>query len=310
MKKIIISLTLATLLLGLAIPQNTISQTNVYHPFPDSNALWREYSGGYQCSCCSDYQYFITGDTIINSFTYHKIKKSGVKYSEDMSGFCTNIIILYYNNYIGAFREDTINKKVFFIPENNSYDTLLYDFNLSIGDTLPTSIINDSINYMNHVSLIDSIIVGNKYYKRYGLSSGSNLNYVYLIQGIGSTFGLFGYLYPPFESGTTLLCFKQNGQTVYPDSTYQCGIVTKKDEVLIENFLFNISPNPISTTARIEINTNIPKIDMIIYNSLGIELLRYKNINNKTKIEKGNLYSGLYFYKLVQDDKIIFKGKL
>jgi len=70
------------------------AQTNVYHPFPDSNALWREYSGGYQCSCCSDYQYFITGDTIINSFTYHKIKKSGVKYSEDMSGFCTNIIII------------------------------------------------------------------------------------------------------------------------------------------------------------------------------------------------------------------------
>jgi len=217
----------------------------------------------------------------------------------------------YYNNYIGAFREDTINKKVFFIPENNSYDTLLYDFNLSIGDTLLSSIINDSINYMNHVSLIDSIIVGNKYYKRYGLSSGSNLNYVYLIQGIGSTFGLFGYLYPPFESGTTLLCFKQNGQTLYPDTTTNCQLITSLNSNEEISNQVKVFPNPTTNDFTVRFSEKVTgKIN--IYDIKGNLVKQQKvNLTDEINLFLGSISQGTYIISFINKmNKIVASKQL
>ena len=51
-------------------------QTSVYHPFPDSNAVWNIH---FQLYCFANgtgdenYSITISGDTLINSQTYHKL---------------------------------------------------------------------------------------------------------------------------------------------------------------------------------------------------------------------------------------------
>src|SRR5205809_695310 len=88
--------------------QSAFPQTNVYHPFPDSAAVWNVIIlGDNQCITCYNHSYWISGDTSINGNTYHKINfshASGImlppfyicSYSSSPEG----------NYYAGALRED------------------------------------------------------------------------------------------------------------------------------------------------------------------------------------------------------------
>lgn len=171
----------------ISLSLNGNSQFHIYHPLPSENAVWRESFGGSYTSSCSDYQLIIIGDTLFDGFTYHKIQKSGVEYYVDQSGWCTWIIAYHFDYYLGAFRNDSVNKMVYFLE--NSIDTLLYNFNLNVGDTLPITYTNSYSD--NYVETIDSILIGNNFHKRYGIASFYDPGYVYvhLIEGIGSTFG-------------------------------------------------------------------------------------------------------------------------
>ena len=53
-----------------------------------------------------EYQDVVTGDTTINSLVYKKLFRSGV-----LSNNCWNI----HGGYLGAIRQDTTSKKVFFV---------------------------------------------------------------------------------------------------------------------------------------------------------------------------------------------------
>ena len=122
-----------------------------YHPMPDSNAVWRvDWSSSSHCwppSLYSKYQYTIGMDTTIGIKTYKKIFRSG------RAGMCGGSAGSYIYNYAGGMRQDTINKKVYFICPNYSTDTLLYDFSLHIGDTLHTVyIFNGPNGYFNQVN--------------------------------------------------------------------------------------------------------------------------------------------------------------
>ncbi len=125
MKKILISL-FSLFLFGQLLGQ-------AYIPFPKSNAVWREYSGA-PFGDCQEYNYPISGDTIVNGMTFHKLQKTGYVSSYGPS-FC-NQIKYRYNFYTGAFRNDSINKRVYFLPSGQTNDTILYDFNLKIDDTI------------------------------------------------------------------------------------------------------------------------------------------------------------------------------
>ncbi|TAL57197.1 MAG: hypothetical protein EPN86_02240, partial [Nanoarchaeota archaeon] len=82
MKKVLLGLTVS---LSLTVAHG---QTAVYHPFPDSNAVWRWYCAGLGFNCCcscsgtcltqTDYQDSIAGDTVIGSYTYKKVWEASV----------------------------------------------------------------------------------------------------------------------------------------------------------------------------------------------------------------------------------------
>src|SRR5688572_4384490 len=127
------------------------AQTSVYHPFPDSSAMWRQtgYVNGFWCCCTGfgpclkedDYEFFLQGDTSIGSIAYKKIYLTGLGvehllYAVSCSPGCSNSDYYYYNNeYAGSIRQDTALRKVYFMPPGHVQDTLLYDFDLQVGDT-------------------------------------------------------------------------------------------------------------------------------------------------------------------------------
>ena len=76
--------------------------------------------------------------------------------------------------------------------------------------------------------------------------------------------------------------------------------------------LFSIHPNPFSNLINVSITdaTTIKRFEMRIYNVLGVQVLNTTITNDVTSIETGNLSSGVYFYYLISNEKIIQSGKL
>ncbi len=69
------------------------------------------------------YEYSYSGDTIINLKSFKKIFLNA-------GGLCAG------GGFVGALFDDTILRKVFFIPFPDSVEQTLYDFTLNVGDTI------------------------------------------------------------------------------------------------------------------------------------------------------------------------------
>jgi hypothetical protein len=78
------------------------------------------------------------------------------------------------------------------------------------------------------------------------------------------------------------------------------------------NTEITIFPNPFSTQTTIMINdaSQIKTYALIIYNVLGKEVINTNIAKQLNTIEMGNLPSGIYFYKVIGNDKVIQSGKL
>jgi hypothetical protein len=304
MKNIIISF--GILLFSMLV----FGQSSTYYPIPSAGAIWREYFGGYEVNC-RDYQISITGDTLIGDNTYHKLQEFGVIYMGVPGNNCLGPVGSIFNNYIGAFRNDVLGKKVYFVPEGAAMEVLLYDFNLSLNDKLPETYLYNYNQDTSYISQVDSVLIGNEYHSRYQLSTGSQIGYVYLIEGIGSSYGLLAWLYPPFEFGSELLCFKQDSVTVYPDQSYECELVTGMSDPIQENVKFSISPNPVVSGIGV---VNMPGLlqysTLVLLDLPGKEVLRVENIEPGSILHTDHLSQGIYFYRVLSGNKVLFTGKL
>jgi hypothetical protein len=90
------------------------SQTNMYHPFPDSAAFWNIRYGWYYGSSSykEDYSITFSGDTIINNITYHQLIVPKIQYFAN-SG--PNGYSYGWNSghYAGSIRQDTAIRTVY-----------------------------------------------------------------------------------------------------------------------------------------------------------------------------------------------------
>jgi hypothetical protein len=80
----------------------------------------------------------------------------------------------------------------------------------------------------------------------------------------------------------------------------------------VNNLMVTIYPNPFNTFTTISMNdaSNIIKTELKICDALGSEVINTILSNQITTLETNNLPSGIYFYKIIQNDKIIQSGKL
>ena len=81
------------------------------------------------------------------------------------------------------------------------------------------------------------------------------------------------------------------------------------ESITSDEYNLDIFPNPFSNVASIYNKLN-KELVLTIYNSLGNKVMEKLLSSDLTEINRGNLASGIYFYKTVANQKIIYKGKL
>jgi len=295
MKKLLLIL---TAIIGSIIVQG---QTSVYHPFPDSNAVWNY---RFQMNCFANgnadetYSIMLTSDTLINNVTYRKLT---IPYVQSMStGTCGG----YTSGYKGAIRQDSSTKTVYIVPPSNNTEQLLYDFTLQVGDTV-SGYIENSIGSLDTVQSIDSILVGNTYRKRWEIN---NCYGIYLIEGIGSTYGLI----EPSPGCVTdladysLTCFNQENQTLLPDTNTSCLLISSLYSLKKPIIDVSFYPNPFANQTTIKTNKNLKNASLIIKNYQGQTVLLLENINGKTvMLNRNGLSTGIYLVSLTQNKELI-----
>ncbi|HEX7413893.1 MAG TPA: T9SS type A sorting domain-containing protein [Bacteroidia bacterium] len=293
-------------------------QTNVYHPFPDSNAVWMSGCNGLSvgggCACqgmpcifISATQDSLGGDTMIGSYKYYKLwEESTNTLWVDGPPTCppgvNNYNTTFYNYvYDGAIRQNISLRKVYYMPPLTTHDTLLYNFNLHLGDTLPATFIN-AANYA-YVSKVDSFLITGNYHKRFWLwlvgstpPTSSDSGYAAIIEGMGSTNGLFT-VGPElvFEYSCALNCIKINEVSIYPTATTTCTSLHLAGIKPIENkVLFSISPNPSNGSVQVTHTGNIDELK--VTDMLGQLVYEAKPHITNTTLTLAN--AGVYFITL------------
>ena len=271
-------------------------QTSVYHPYPDSNAVWNFH---FQLYCffngTGDEYYSMTfsGDTLINSQAYHKLTTPYVQSFSTLT--CGGVS----TGYKGAIRQDTTVKKVFYVPPTDTAEQLLYDFTLQVGDTVRGYIEAFTFPTADIVQSIDSVLVGNTYRKRWNINSCYNIHF---IEGIGSTYGLFE-LTPGCitdQADYSLICFQQNGQPLYPDTTTNCHLITSINSIDNYSDQIKVFPNPSNGSFTVDFDTtDITEIQLT--NLLG-NIIMKQQTDKQTQIKIDNLKSGIYILTIINKD--------
>jgi hypothetical protein len=271
-------------------------QSQSYFSFPDSNCVWS----------VEKEKHLIKGDSVFNAKTYKKYY-----WTTDTTLTSINL------NFVGLVRQDIINKKIYAIEKTQTVETLLYDFNLNLNDTLSVEPIY-SIFYQSprriKVTAIDSVIINGQYRKRFTIASnrpfGPSITETW-IEGIGSSFGPLcpGLADPPIicPCFPTLLCQKVNNQTIYVEIVNNSCYKTICTGVGINNIAVDnkilIFPNPTNCFAKIELPEKIMEIKIYDSKSQLINNIQFDSENKLIDLTK--VKDGIYFIKIITETRTV-----
>lgn len=316
MKKILFAISI--LILSV---ETGYAQTNVYHPFPDS-AIWRVdyyYNYAFQHPCYVRYyfQYFVQGDTLINSGIYKKIYRSSVQVDTVSCNSPMNPPTVPVSGYVGALKDDPQANKTFFVFPDSTVDSLLYDYNLGVGDTL-NGVISHFFVYDFDLVVIstDSVLINGQYRKKWNCDMIGHNIYPYIIEGIGSNFGLIEpvYSYAIDFTDRYLVCVR-DGSVTYFVSDYPsiagCELLLNSGPEIRLTGKPNVFPNPFSYKTTLRSDFNLSGATLTIINSSGQQMKIIKNFNGREiDLYHDNLPSGIYLLILESEHNIIATEKL
>ena len=286
-------------LLGLLWTIGCLGQS--YRPFPEGDVQWSEYSTALNCcgpgSNTVECQrvYYFAADTTIDGLSYHKVlfdETCVTNYMwEPWPPWTTG-----QSGALGAFlRQDTTERKVYQWTASLG-DTLLYDFNMGLGPYPTTSV--EAVPM--EVIAIDSVLLGDGWHKRWVLDATDFFMTPYaVIEGIGSTFGLLGPMYPPFELSQDLVCFETDSTPIYAWSQMIPGIgcdLSLGNLTEVTSFIgIPFHPNPFDQFIAIELPGPTPVRYKILHASGQVVLSGAAN----GKIDTHALVSGHYVLQLI-----------
>ena len=270
---------------------NLFSQINQYKPFPNAGAIWEvsdtgPYGPGLNTHT-THIRCTVSGDTIIGSFTYKKVVQA-------KSPFQTGPTYSFGpDSFSFAYRNDNLNKKVYYLNTTGGVnkDTLWYDFNLNVGDTIKNSFSFSNQNGFNTnqrriVSTIDSVNICGIYHKQFQVCINGGGFETQLIEGLGFKDNFIKTLFIdcPFEP-------------VYIDHTTlsTCGFASIYESNSIKN-LVQVYPNPVTTELKIT-NSQTTFCDYTIINTIG-KLILKGSYTDKEFINVSALTNGLYVIEL------------
>ena|SRR5690554_7205260 len=290
------------LILLLLISTVTFGQNyQGYVPFPTKDAYWLEHSENVSQHLpdkCIDYEYRFAGDTVISPFQYSVIERTEIdQTTPNGCGPPWNAQISI--STFGYLRNDSANKKVWLRFPNSNQDTLFYDFDFNIGDTIRNGDFYMSPPFNQVVDSVDTVYLGGHYRRKlyYSNPCGSPGEYDFIIEGIGAKTG-FSFNSSCGLAGTinSLICMGDSLGGIYPDST-TCNLITsisKKFQVKSE---IKLSPNPTNGILKLQTQAQVQSIE--IYNLQGQKV---QEVNSKKRKWELPEKSGLYLIR-IQDEK-------
>ncbi|RLD90551.1 MAG: hypothetical protein DRJ09_03830 [Bacteroidetes bacterium] len=187
-----------------------------YHSITDTSKLWSTVSGGIvSCGlavCNGTHSNKVLSPTIINNQTYYPVYKT-----------IDSLQIQWVMD--GYLREDTTTKQTFYF-DGYENEGLLYDFDLSVGDSV--TINNYHAGFENFTMVcdsVDSLFLNGDYYKRLFLIYGSYPRETYSdiwIEGIGSIYGLLNSGVFGISAGgfAELLCCSIDSNVIYTNEKF------------------------------------------------------------------------------------------
>ncbi len=281
------------LLLALSPLFKAPAQTSVYHQFPDSNATWNFrimqpcWFGGW-----IDIEYSLTlmGDTLINSQVYHKLHTPFIQHNT-----ITNCVYQPPTGYRGGMREDTTAHKLYYVAPSQNTEQLYFDYNWQVGDSV-TGVLRAFVTDPDTVIAIDSVLVGSSYRKRWFINQWYS---VYVIEGIGSTFGLV----EPSPGNFTdfpqynLTCFSQDNQALYPANVPNCNLITVTPQISNTNPEVLVFPNPNAGAFTVDLRKAGTITRAAIFDLHGKRITE-QAVNGKNVLQFDNTENGIYLLVL------------
>lgn len=219
-----------------------------------------------------------------------------------------------YNYYRQS--NDSVFENIFAYYDSTDY--INADYNAIIGDQFNS--VNDTVLQTWNTLLMD------------GESKRSFQNKMYYGGDIDTVIEDIGSIHTPWYAmgyttlspiWTKLVCFK-NGNTVlyYKPVNFTfnsinyvnpcSGLVTSAANQINNNLpeQITIFPSPFSNQATIQTDRIFKNVTLTLYNSCGQKVKQIKKISGQTiTLHRDNLAGGLYFYRLIQDNRIISAGK-
>ena len=277
-------------------------KAQITNPYLDSTSTWYEIFGGANgITIYKDYnKYFFDGDTVISGNNYYKLYWNQIDSIWD--AFTQNFMTVNYYNHVyqGGLREDSL-KRFYLMYQSQTVESLLFDFNLSVGDSLPDMTSNYGCNNPpGTVANIDTVYLGSQALKQFHFPPGIFNKTLY--EGIGSSGGLIwsGSLCQAIEVGGCLIAYKKGIDSLY----INCGLGTTGILGTSKKEYINIFPNPTSEHFTITFSDFINKGLVEIYNIFGEKVIQeIIDSTNKKVINLKNTSTGIYFIKVFNGDK-------
>lgn len=243
--------------------------------------------------------YFVKGDTAINNVVYHKI------FSGDTTTGSTPV------SPIAFIREQ--NKQVYcrhYLVNFFNDEYLLYDFNLTVGDTFAFPEVMDSVRMV--VTAINTEMTATGLRKAYDFTIISNpVSVFYMpprwVEGIGDiSNGVLPREVPPFDWSPQPLCFSDSTGIIWTWAGSTCRPLTVAEHETEREL--TVSPNPCHK--QIEINflfQPILETNIELFATEGKRMLSSSTTEQKVLLDTEKLSSGFYFLKLTCEGKSVFR---
>lgn len=227
----------------------------------EAGTEWSENIVFVELPCTNQYQtiYYLNGDSTVAGQTYQKLYRRGEKlrhvYQASPGGATACAApVVYFNEFNLLIRQE-MQRLYVYHPDYG--DTLLYDFDLEVGDTVSATINHFPVQV---VSSIDSIAFGNGYRKVFHLGN------TFLIEGMGSNNGLKQFLnsHNDLENPLSLYnrCYRNNHGT-YTSDGESCYWTMDVSETALPHAVLNAFPNPTENLVKITSSISLQDIQSV-----------------------------------------------
>jgi len=210
--------------------------------FGDTTRMWTSsISGSAEGDCLDTWvtTFWIDGDTVIDGTGYTVIRSRERHYREPLIDWCQSM-----TEYPGADTYVRDQDRQVFARSPWTTERIIYDFDAQVGDTIPypSNAYEGGWGYQTPVLLVDSMLVDGTYRIRQTVSVYEG-DTVHVIEGIGATSALFGYLNQQLGLSHfgQLDCVREQGQVIFGETW--CELITVVPTSHIRPFILPY-PNP------------------------------------------------------------------